>query len=214
MQSKSIATTEALSVSRVLPDGCLAYRHGLALPSGLAFDQWEKLGRTIAELAGSSQWLLGDWLAYGHDNFHGKHDGYMRVEHGIYSKIARLTGLTEGSLRNAKWVCAAVKLSCRHDKLTFGHALEIVARASANQREFWISKVANEEMSTKVLREELRKAKSTHKPEPNDTGKVTPLAITDQYVRDLMPLVDGMTPKQRQEHLTNLRPLIAKLSAA
>ncbi len=209
--SKSIATTEALSVSRVLPDGCTAFRQGLVIPKALPLDQWERLGRQLAELAGSTQWLLGDWFAYGQETYHGVGE-YQRIEHGIYAKMAALTGLSEQRLRNAKWVCSAINLSRRRDKLTPAHAEEIVGRSTPGQYDYWIDQVQKGDLTVKHLREQLRRSKSLHKPEPNDVGKVTPLAITDQYVRDILPHLATMTPEQRREHLTNLKPVLEKLS--
>lgn len=210
--SKSIATTEALSVSRVLPDGCLAYRNGLHIPAGLSFDQWQRLGAQLAELAGSTQWLLGDWFAYGQAEYHGL-EGYQRVKDGVYAKMAAITGLSIQRLSNAKWICSAVHFSRRREKLTPTHAEEIVGRSAAGQHDYWIDRVEKEDLTVKQLRELLRKAKAVHKTEPNDTGKLTPLAITDQYVRDLMVLVDKFTPDQKREHLANLKPLLAKLAS-
>lgn len=184
----------------------------MVLPAGISFDHWERLGRTLAELAGSTQWLMGDWLAYGEDHLKGE-EGYKRVEHGLYTKMAQLTGLSEQRLRNAKWICTAVNLSRRRDKLTPAHAEEIVGRSTAGQFDFWIDRVQKEDLSVKHLREQLRKSTAVHKTEPNDSGKVTPLVVTDQYVRDMMAFdPDKFTPAQKREHLKNLEPVLRALA--
>jgi hypothetical protein len=162
-------------------------------------------------------WLLGDWLAYGQANYHGK-EGFTRVENGLYEKIAEETGFSEQRLRNAKWVASSVNLSRRRDKLTFSVAEEIVARATPNQYEYWITKAITPGEdgrlpSQKRIREELRKSKAIYKPEPADTGTTTSLAITDQYVRDMLSL-DPKSFKSalKQAHLRNLKPLLERLA--
>jgi hypothetical protein len=162
-------------------------------------------------MAGAVLWLIGDWLAFGQEKYHGR-DGYKRIENGIYAITAEETGFAEGTLRNAKYVCAAVNLSLRRDKLTFAHAQEIVGQTESGQFDYWSARVAHDGLTVKQLREQLRRSRSVHKDEPNDHGIVSPLAITDQYIRDLMPMVDDFTPAQAREHLANLRPLLERIS--
>jgi hypothetical protein len=216
--SRNIATTTALSVSKVLPDGVVAFRNGLQLPESLPQEQWVTLGSQISELAGSALWLVGDWLAFG-QRYHGV-EGYKRLEHGIYAKVAESTGFSEQRLKNAKWVCSKVELSRRRDGLTFSAAEEIVARAAPNQIDFWIDKATTAKddgrlPTAKNLREELRKSKAVYKQEPNDTGTTSSLAITDQYVRDMLALDPGaFKASLKQAHLRNLKPLLEKLASS
>ena len=217
MPSTSIATTEVLSVSRVLPEGVVAYRNGLVLPDTLPKDQWIKIGAILTEMTASVMWLLGDWLAYGQSHYHGE-EGFERIENGLYEKIAAETGFSEQRLRNAKWVASKVNLSRRRDKLTFCVAEEIVARATPNQYEYWIEKATNPGdagrlPTVKQIREDLRKAKATYKPEPHDTGTTSTLAITDQYVRDMLALEpETFKSTLKQAHLRNLKPLLERLT--
>ncbi len=212
MLSKNTGTTEALSVSTVLPEGCTAYRQGLVLKPGLSYDEWKGVGKTISRMAGSVMWLLGDWLAYGQAAYHGL-EGFKRMENDRYAMVAEDTGFSEQRLRNAKWVCSAVDLSRRRDKLTMSHAEEIVGRSAPGQFDYWIDRVVKEGIPAKKLREMLRKSKSIHKIEPNDSGVTSPLAVTDQYVRDMLSVIPKLTADQKKEHLRNLMPVIRGLSA-
>ena len=217
MPSTSIATTEVLSVSRVLPEGVVAYRNGLVIPDTLPKEEWIRIGSILTDMSASVMWLLGDWLAYGQSHYHGE-EGFERIENGLYEKIAAETGLSEQTLRNAKWVASRVNLSSRLDKLTFWVAQEIAARANPNQYKYWIEKAVTTKPdgrlpSQKEIREELRKAKATYKPEPHDTGTTSTLAITDQYVRDMLALEpETFKSTLKQAHLRNLKPLLERLT--
>ena len=204
------ATTPALSVSRVLPDGCLAYRNGLVIPAGTSHDSWLKIGTMVTDLARSSLWLIGDWLAYGQEEYKGQ-PGYERMQNELYAKIAGEVGLAEGTLRNAKYVCSAVNLSRRRDKLTFSHAMEIVGRAKSGQYDFWIDKVQQTGLSQKKLREELRKSNSSFKPEPGDVGVQTFLETARQFVRDFQSECPDWTPQYRAEVAKILGPVVKEL---
>jgi hypothetical protein len=178
----------------------------------LSYEEWSAIGRTLTQVAGAALWLIGDWLAFGQKQYHGL-DGFKRMENERYSVVARDTGFAEGTLRNAKYICSAVNLSRRRDKLTFTHAQEIVGRAAPAQFDYWIDLVNKSDLTVKQLREALRKSKATYKSEPNDGGELTPLAITDQYCRDILVLVPNFTPTQKREHLKNLEPVLRALSA-
>ena len=210
-------TNTALAMPRALPEGVTAYRNGLVIPPGTSHDEWLKIGTVLAGLVGSSMWLIGDWLAYGQESYRGL-PGYERQQNEIYTKVAAETGFAEGTLKNAKCVCAAVNLSRRRDKLTYCQAQEIVGRTTPGQFDFWIAKATTPGpdgrfLTVKKLREELRMSKATHKPEPHDTGTTSPLLVTDQYVRDMLALNPAeFTPDQKKAHLRNLRPVLEALA--
>ncbi|KKK78867.1 hypothetical protein LCGC14_2839210, partial [marine sediment metagenome] len=46
------------------------YEEGrLNLPSGVSFDEWMKVGRTLSDMANSTPWWVGDWLLAGEQKF-------------------------------------------------------------------------------------------------------------------------------------------------
>jgi hypothetical protein len=202
----------AVALPTTLPEGCSIHAKGLILRPGLSVEEWRSVGRGLTKAAGSLPWLLGDWLAYGQEN-----EAYCgergRLKNGIYAEIAAKTDYHEGRLRNMKCVCSRLPLSRRRDNLSFTHAEEIVVRSSPARFDYWINRVCTERLPAKKLRAELIKAKAIYSEEPNDGGKVTLLATTDQYVRDLMAAVNDMTPAQAREHLENLKPLFTRLNA-
>jgi hypothetical protein len=156
-------------------------------------------------------WMIGDWLAYGQEEYLGK-PGHERLKNDTYAKVAEDTGYAESTLRDATWVCTAIPLSRRRDKLTYTHAKEIVGRTTPGQYEFWIARAIQPGVSAKQLREELRKAKAIYKPEPRDIGVKSSLFITDQYVREMLVLGPSeFRLALKQAHLRNLKPVLDAL---
>src|SRR5947199_7344757 len=47
----------------------LVTRVGLAIPTGLTYDGWEKAGRRLSTVADSSTWCIGDWVVYGQTRY-------------------------------------------------------------------------------------------------------------------------------------------------
>lgn len=195
------------STSINLPDGCVAYRNGLELPQGLSKDDWLKVGRPVKELAVSAMWLIGDWLAYGHDRFVETCSG-LWLQDGVYAAAALETGLSLQTLKNAKWVCAKLPRSRRRD-LKYGHALEIVGGANELDYDKWVDRTVNEGLSTKALREQLRKSKAIYQPEPNDGGTHTFLETARQFVRDYMAENRSWSPPMRAE-ITKILGLVVR----
>lgn len=205
--------TDPLSVSTAqLPVGCELHRNGLTLPARLPVEEWSSIGRRVADLAGSAAWVIGDFLAYGiatyKDNIWNN-----RVPDGLYEKFSSQTGLSIQTLQNAKYVCSALPISRRREKLTFAHAAEIVGRAPEGQVDFWIAKAVDEGLSVKALREALRKSSAQHRDEPVDRGEPSFLEASRQYVRDYLASdPSSFTPAYRAELLRILEPVLRDLA--
>jgi hypothetical protein len=183
-----------------LPDGCTVHRLGLVLRPGLNQQEWLGIGRQLSDLAGAMMWMLGDFFAYG-DHLYTDKNGAKRMPAGIYAEIAAQTGYDEQTLRSMKYVAAAIPLWRRRNSLTFSHAREIVGRTEPDQHDFWIAKVETERMSSKSLREQIRKAKALYQPEPNDTAANSFLETARQFDRDFRAWAGSpkFTPKYRAE---------------
>jgi hypothetical protein len=199
------------STSLSLPSGVQTFRHGLVIAADMPYDAWLAIGTKLTEVTGATMWMLGDWLAYGQFNYDASHWG-KRTPNELYARLATETGYAEGTLRNAKCVCQALPLSRRRDKLTFGHAQEIVGRTSEDQFDHWIERTVNEGLSQKGLREKLRKAAAIYKPEAHDTGTGSFLETSRQFSRDFLAECDSWTPKFRAEVVRILTPVMVKLS--
>ncbi|MGW4020929.1 LmbU family transcriptional regulator [Streptomyces sp. NPDC005009] len=125
----------------------LTTKVGLQMPTGMAYDEWERSGRQLAGVLDSSSWWLGDWLVYGKDHYT---DRYQR---GI-----RAVGLSYQTLRNYAWVSRRFDLTRRRPALSFQHHAEL-ASMPVEEQDFWLDRAERQQWSTKQLRTALRAAR-------------------------------------------------------
>ncbi len=161
-------------------------------------------------MTGAATWIIGDFLAYGLENYKDKEWG-KRVPDGLYEKYAAQTGLTVQTLTNAKYVCLKLPRSRRREKLTFAHAAEIVGRVPEGQFDYWIDRAITEDLSVKALREKLRESKAEVRPEPNDAGESTFLETARQFARDYLTAAPKWKPAYRVEVRKILAPVFDDL---
>lgn len=138
-------TRATASAPRRVP--VLTTRVGLQMPAKMAYDEWERAGRQLADVLDSSSWWLGDWLVYGKDHYT---DRYQR---GI-----RAAGLSYQTLRNYAWVSRRFDHTRRRAALSFQHHAELASMPVAEQ-EVWLDRAEQREWSTKQLRGALRAAR-------------------------------------------------------
>ncbi|MGW1216654.1 LmbU family transcriptional regulator [Streptomyces sp. NPDC002499] len=122
----------------------LTTKVGLQMPTGMAYDEWERSGRQLAGVLDSSSWWLGDWLVYGKDNYT---DRYQR---GI-----RAVGLSYQTLRNYAWVSRRFDLTRRRAALSFQHHAEL-ASMPLEEQDLWLDRAEQRQWTTKQLRGALR----------------------------------------------------------
>ncbi|MEU0600925.1 LmbU family transcriptional regulator [Streptomyces sp. NPDC006393] len=117
------------------------------MPAKMAYDEWERAGRQLADVLDSSSWWLGDWLVYGKDHYT---DRYQR---GI-----RAAGLSYQTLRNYAWVSRRFDLTRRRPALSFQHHAELASMPAADQ-ELWLDRAEQRQWTTKQLRSAIRAAR-------------------------------------------------------
>ncbi len=117
---------------------------GLHIPTGLAFEEWERAGRRLSGLLNSSSWWLGDWLVYGKDHY------ADRYERGI-----RAAGLQYQTLRNYAWVSRRFEVQRRRSALSFQHHAEL-ASLRVEEQDTWLDRAERMKWSTKQLRNAIR----------------------------------------------------------
>lgn len=187
-------------------------KNGLQLPENLSFEAWAEVGRKVQSNARSAPWILGDWLAHGQTHFGKSHWG-NRIPDGLYDRVSKATGYAYQTLANAKHVCSKLPISKRRDGLTFGHALEIVARVPADEYGAWITRaVEGDGMTVKELREALRASKAEAAIEAEDKGVRSLLEVARQCVRDCSALAESSEPRTRAEAKKILLEAIRALS--
>ncbi|WP_235967429.1 LmbU family transcriptional regulator [Streptomyces mesophilus] len=122
----------------------LTTRVGLQIPAKMAYDEWERAGRQLADVLDSSSWWKGDWMVYGKDHYT---DRYQR---GI-----RAVGLSYQTLRNYAWVSRRFDHSRRRPALTFQHHAEL-ASMTVPEQELWLDRAEEHRWTTKQLRHAIR----------------------------------------------------------
>ncbi|MFI6644620.1 LmbU family transcriptional regulator [Streptomyces sp. NPDC050504] len=132
----------------------LTTKVGLQLPTGMAYDEWERSGRQLAGVVDSSCWWLGDWLVYGKDHYT---DRYQR---GI-----RAVGLSYQTLRNYAWVARRFPHSRRRTALSFQHHAEL-ASMPVEEQNLWLDRAERSQWTTKQLRAALRAERGGERPSP------------------------------------------------
>jgi hypothetical protein len=139
--------TSALSVQ----DGTLMVHDfrftpkGLIAPPNMNPESWEQVGNLLFKLEGSIQWLIGDWLVYGED-----------LDYGDIPKIAKAMGKDEKTLRNYMSISRAVKMSERHDQLSYGHHEVIMKLKLPGEQKEALAYAAEHELSVAAFRKLVR----------------------------------------------------------
>ena len=113
------------------------------------FKKWSALGRKIGQALRSMEFVIGDWLVDGEQNFARKGPG--RPTSCDYEKAVKATGIDIAILRKYAYVSRNVNLSLRNDKLSWNHH-RMVARLKPEKQQHWIDLAANHEERITVRR--------------------------------------------------------------
>jgi hypothetical protein len=115
------------------------------------FKKWSALGVKIGQAVRCMEFVIGDWLVYGEQNF-----AKSRVEPGRYKEALRTTGIDYALLRDYAYVSRNVSLSVRTDKLSWFHH-RLIARLKPEKQRHWIDLATNgqEHISIRRLRSSI-----------------------------------------------------------
>ncbi|MEU5404183.1 LmbU family transcriptional regulator [Streptomyces sp. NPDC005963] len=149
----------------------LTTKVGLQMPTGMAYDEWERSGRQLAGVLDSSSWWLGDWLVYGKDHYT---DRYQR---GI-----RAIGLSYQTLRNYAWVSRRFDLTRRRPTLSFQHHAEL-ASMPVEEQDCWLERAEQQQWTTKQLRGALRAARQGEQQPPTRTEPSRRLEVPGDHLQ-------------------------------
>ena len=76
--------------------------------------EWENYGEILRRVDEAKQWAIGDWLV----------DGKRHYGDGLYKRAADITGLSEETLKQYKWLSEGFELCNRLHELTWKHHRE------------------------------------------------------------------------------------------
>lgn len=103
---------------------CQSTATGLVIRSGISFEQWERLGKTLESIKGSVGWWIGDWLNYGEREY-----GEM------YAQAIEATAKNYQTLANYKYVAEHVEFSRRRENLSWSVHAEVASLTPIQQEE-------------------------------------------------------------------------------
>jgi hypothetical protein len=118
------------------------------------FEDWSALGIQMARALRCMEFVIGDWLVYGDENFRRKGPG--RPTNCNYEEAIRTTGLDVAILRDYAYVSRHVHMSRRTDKLSWTHH-RLVAKLPPEKQRHWLELAAKhpERISVKRLRKSI-----------------------------------------------------------
>lgn len=114
----------------------------------LELSEWVGYGRRIGVTGRSAGWWIGDWLRYGNARFGER-----------YVRAARTTGYDVQTLTNMVYVASRFAIARRREDLSWSHHAELAA-LDPEQQEHWLAFAAEERLSVRDLRTELRNSRA------------------------------------------------------
>lgn len=128
-------------------------KNKLIIDDSITIDEWKDLGQLLKQVEGSVQFWIGDWARFGEKKgFTGKY-----VSPKVYDELEELTGLDRGTIQNLKSVAEKTS-SFRNEDLSYTHHVAVAPLEPEQQKKF-LQKASEEKLSTRELREEIRKEK-------------------------------------------------------
>jgi hypothetical protein len=131
---------------------------GLVIRPGVAFADWQHLGKTLTQMQGGILWWLDDWLNYGERSY-----GEM------YAQALDATDYSYQTLAHAKSIASKLDLCRRRQNLSFAHHAEIASLTPAAQ-DRWLDQAESKGWTRAQLRAARRQAKIAASPVAGEPG--------------------------------------------
>jgi hypothetical protein len=153
-----------------------------ALPPAPTFEAWADAGLRIAADHASLHWRLGDWIAYGAEQWPDR-----------YIAAADATQIPHSTIARAAFVAVAVPPERRRDGLSWSHHAA-VAKLDATQQVHWLHRAVEDGLTAKGLAAAIADA------ERIDEG--------DQGELPAMPAAPRMPPAKTIQQIASQRGLV------
>lgn len=121
--------------------------------------EWAEAGSRIGSVGRNIQWLLGDWIAYGNQNFGER-----------YARASKISGYDPQTLMNMVYVATRFSVSRRRENLSWSHH-EALAALEAEDQDRWLDQAAQHRWSVSDLRMMLRASRKGEKEIVEDGGE-------------------------------------------
>ena len=122
----------------------------LALPHTETFDDWSNLGRRLCASSRVINWLIGDWLIEGSERFGDKARDEAKTI--FFSDVDRFAPIVD--------TCRRFPEPKRHQSLTFGHHLAVMAIEDDDQAEQLLTRAETDRLTTAALKAEVKVIRS------------------------------------------------------
>lgn len=127
-------------------------RTGMDIPESTSFDDWVSLGDQLRSIERSVMWWIGDWLRFGERRY-GE----------TYTQAIEVTGLSYGTLAQAKYVSGAYDISSRLENLPWKHH-QTAAALPALERQHALQQASDNGWSAAELREHVQSSRGVAGP--------------------------------------------------
>jgi hypothetical protein len=128
----------------------------LALPSDMPYPHWIGLGRSLAARKRNTDWLIGDWIAFGREHY----------PEQVQTALFELAD-DPRRVKRIEATVAAFPPHMRADKLSFDHHAH-VARMPQQEALFLLKRAGDEKLTARQLRiEVLLASPSFDDPDPD-----------------------------------------------
>lgn len=128
---------------------------GLSIEERISEDEWWAFFEAIRRIDTAIQWVIGDLVAYGEDNFE-----------TTYDEIAEVTGYAAETIENYAYVARKVPPSLRNDSLSFNHHYLVASLDTDEDRQRWLQRAEEHELSVADLRKSIGRWRDGIDPEP------------------------------------------------
>jgi hypothetical protein len=112
----------------------------------IGMSEWAAQGRRLGVIGRGAGWWIGDWLRYGNEKFGER-----------YVRASKITGYGVQTLMNMVYVASRFEPERRRESLSFSHHAEVAA-IDPEAQDRWLERAAQERLSVRCLREEMRHA--------------------------------------------------------
>ena len=117
---------------------------GLVIRDSMEFEEWCKVGSTLATMQRACHFYVGDWLNAGEKFFPDR-----------YSQALDATNLTYETLQNMAWVARKVPMPYRRKELSWTHHQTVAGMDLADQKK-WLQMAIDENLTIADMRYRIR----------------------------------------------------------
>lgn len=163
-------------------------------------EQWREYGEYLGGVHRVTLWAIGDWLTYGEDQWGERYDEAMKA-----------TGLSYGTLANAKSVATRIDRSRRREKLPFSAHVEVAA-LPAKDADALLASAEEKGWSARELRKRVRAKRTKRKPAAVKPARgFNPAAEQAELLAWLKARRESWPSERRRDFAKVVRAVLAEL---